>query len=548
MATSLIVPLRRTEASLPDPLSSAPMGAPSRKPSAQPCAPSCAQPVSASASGHDGASDAAVAGTVTSGPEKRQRGRRDLARDQVTRRLYQRAGSQRWYLDVRDLGGGREAMIREGERYATTDALIAFDLAAARIRQLLSGRRDEHFAGVTRTATIGAVAREWIAHKRAMAGVETVRGESASRLATTSAGSASKGPDEELAAGFTSLRTIRRYEQALTQLFSGLDEDRRADQIGVRDLTAALRRLRARPSRSGGTLTATSLHQMVVALKQVFDYAADEGVVPADFNPVRKLRKADRPRLPKQSRTAFLEVYEAHALLEVCGAVEANADYVPLRALVATYLLTGGRLQEVKGLLVEDVDFRRKTIRFVRNAWRRIKVGEERTVPLWPQLERELRVYLEAHPRTTGLLFPGYREGTHDEQPVTGSLHKPLRAAKALAAARLARELGPALGLRLERKAITPQVFRVTYCSARLQTLDGGRPISTWTVREELGHSSMRMILQVYGRSGEMRHRSAVVEYVPLTRAERDALAPGAEGPWDPAADGTAIGLSSATG
>jgi integrase len=34
--------------------------------------------------------------------------------------------------------------------------------------------------------------------------------------------------------------------------------------------------------------------------------------------------------------------------------------------------------------------------------------------------------------------------------------------------------------------------FRHTYCVARLQALDHGAPVSTYTVARELGHSSVR--------------------------------------------------------
>jgi integrase len=60
---------------------------------------------------------------------------------------------------------------------------------------------------------------------------------------------------------------------------------------------------------------------------------------------------------------------------------------------------------------------------------------------------------------------------------------------------------------------IRPRMLRVTYCSARLQTLDGGRPIAKSTVAGELGHHSSVMVETVYTRIGTMRHRSEDVEY-----------------------------------
>jgi len=56
-------------------------------------------------------------------------------------------------------------------------------------------------------------------------------------------------------------------------------------------------------------------------------------------------------------------------------------------------------------------------------------------------------------------------------------------------------------------------MFRHTYCSARLQTLDRGAPVSTDTVRRELGHGSASLVEKVYGHLGNVRARGEVVEY-----------------------------------
>jgi hypothetical protein len=60
---------------------------------------------------------------------------------------------------------------------------------------------------------------------------------------------------------------------------------------------------------------------------------------------------------------------------------------------------------------------------------------------------------------------------------------------------------------------IRTRPFRVTYATARLQTLDGGAPASPWTVRKDLGHASRAMLEEVCGRLGDDRHRSEAVEY-----------------------------------
>jgi len=60
---------------------------------------------------------------------------------------------------------------------------------------------------------------------------------------------------------------------------------------------------------------------------------------------------------------------------------------------------------------------------------------------------------------------------------------------------------------------IRSKMFRHTYCSARLQTLDGGAPVPPFTVGKELGHGGTSMVERVYSHLGEVRHRSDVVEY-----------------------------------
>jgi len=55
---------------------------------------------------------------------------------------------------------------------------------------------------------------------------------------------------------------------------------------------------------------------------------------------------------------------------------------------------------------------------------------------------------------------------------------------------------------RAEPGAIRTKVFRLTYITARLQTLDRGVPVSPWTVAREVGHSGTGMIERVYGHLG----------------------------------------------
>jgi integrase len=76
------------------------------------------------------------------------------------------------------------------------------------------------------------------------------------------------------------------------------------------------------------------------------------------------------------SSTAYLEVHDAALLLEAARQIHApdnNPDALSAgyaHALVATYLLTGGRHDEVLGLEVDDISFDRRRISIRPNRWR----------------------------------------------------------------------------------------------------------------------------------------------------------------------------------
>ncbi len=134
-----------------------------------------------------------------------------------------------------------------------------------------------------------------------------------------------------------------------------------------------------------------------------------------------------------------------------------------------------------------------------------------RAIPLWPQLEEVLRAYVfggDVPPAR--LLFPSYRTG--QEAKLTDVRKLIDRVTERAGTLYLMDE-----GRR--RKAepgdIRTKVFRHSYISARLQTLDGGAPVSPWTVAREVGHSGTAMIEKVYGHLGQMRHRAEVVEFRP---------------------------------
>jgi len=396
-------------------------------------------------------------------------------------RIYWRTqgGERRAYVDLRDLGEGREALIPSGETQATTDPDVAQALATARVKELEESRRRNALLGV-----------------RGRVGLKVF---GAHHL------------EEKARTGKTVTRWLSQHQAKLEAACEFFGEDRELLSIDVADVHSWANHLRAQENGRGGTLSEGSIRHYLNVLSNLYRRAQAERYVPPGFNPVAAM--LDKP-VGKREEAKWLEVHDAALLLESArlyqaaagpqkqahgGAISPHA-YPWMYPLLATFLLTGGRKSEVLGLEVEDVSFRRKTITFRPNDWRRLKTAtSHRTVPLWPQLEEILREYLLAREREGGigsLLFPsarGEKEG----------LIRDIRKALDIVAKRAGWKDGE----------IRSKMFRHTYCAARLQTVDQGAPVSPFTVGREMGHGGTRLVERIYGHLGATRHRAQVVEF-----------------------------------
>ena len=208
---------------------------------------------------------------------------------------------------------------------------------------------------------------------------------------------------------------------------------------------------------------------------------------------------------PTAHRASYLEPWEAALFLESARTYRANVEagaFDYMYPLVATFLLTGGRRAEVLGLMVDDVTLgkgkRLGRVTFRPNEFRRLKTTKsERSVPLWPQLERILRSYFADREQSGGLgslLFPAVGEGP---ERMLYDIRKPL----------------DRIAIRAGLEPVRLHQLRHTYTAARLTTLDGGYPVSPYLVARELGHSSSVMIESVYGHV-HSRHDTPRTEVV----------------------------------
>jgi len=395
-------------------------------------------------------------------------------------RIYwrERGGAKRAYADFRDyadVGGGKEALAIPGEGRATTDARTAELLAARRLDELntlRARRRVGALHQLPKQVTLESFAQDHLV-KKAEAGKVTPR-------------------------------WLAENEHFLGRAVAFFGARRELSSITVDDVTKwSGHLLQSRPSgrRSRAMSGGTARHHLN-ALSNLYRRAMAEGYVVPGYNPVAAMM--EKPTARRQE-AKWLEVHDAALLLEAARHHRANPHAY---ALIAAFLLSGGRESEVLGLEVGDVSFDRRTVTFRPNDWRRLKTAQSfRTVPLWPQLEEALRPYVFGTDAPPGrLLFPSYRTG--QEAMITDF-----------------RKLLDAVAVRAGWKAgeIRSKRFRHTYCAARLQTLDQGAPVSVFTVAKELGHGGDSMVKRVYGHLGQVRHRADVVEY----RVEQHAKALG---------------------
>jgi integrase len=400
-------------------------------------------------------------------------------------RIYRRNG--RAYGDFRayaDVGGGREALSEPGQTWGTTDPEMAealFLKRLAELRELQEGRTIQR----KRHTTLGRLAAAHLRKKKAAGKVTE-----------------------------SHLRNLE-YELRAALQFFGRARDPRT--IEPSEVQAWVEHLRTQKTRRGSTMSDPTVRHYLMALSDLYGRAIELMVVDPGYNPVRMLK--EKPSIRPAREAQFFEVAEAALILEAAKIVdqrERGSTAAPgLYPIVATMLLTGGRRAEVLGLDVEDVSFDAGRIRFRPNAHRGLKTRtSHRTVPLWPQLRETLQAWMFANePRTAGLLFPARYGG------MVGDLRKSLDAVAELCG--------------MKEGDIRTKMFRHTYCSARLQTVQrivkpGKDPavdedayeyveVSRFTVAKEMGHGGTALVERVYGHAQDNPHRLEVVEF----RAER---------------------------
>lgn len=175
-----------------------------------------------------------------------------------TSRIYTRTrgGATRYYADFRDFadqGGGREALVAQGETLATTDEDVATELAGKRLKELESKRRGKAIIGVTREDTLHNFAADHL-RKKAKA----------------------------IKRGKMTEQWVQVTEKHLTEAidyFSATGEEDVAS-ISVQDVRGYLHHLEDLPNGRGRTISGGTQRHYLNALSNLFERAQSEGLVP----------------------------------------------------------------------------------------------------------------------------------------------------------------------------------------------------------------------------------------------------------------------------
>jgi len=374
----------------------------------------------------------------------------------------------RYYADLRDLGGGQLALRAPGSSRATTDPDQA--------RILLGKILEDIAAGKMPLKT---------ARPKKRLGDETRLGAMAQRLIKDNPGDVTEKWQGDVE---------RRLQRA--KVYFG--KERSLISIEPRHVRDWIKKLTAEGFANG------TIRHHLHALSSAYRYAQELGTVPPYCNPVSRLyRKPSARRDRKESQKAeYLEIPDAARILEAAKRLKRtrrNGLIEFVHPLVATFLLTGGRKAEVLGLTWGDIDFDLGLVTFAPNEWRGLKrEWSERTVPLWPQLREIMEAYCPANCSTSDLVFPSPRTAHGGREGMVNDVRK------------IMIDLQKNSGVDLP-EGVT--IFRHTYATARLQTTDGGKQISLWTVAKELGHKNVSRVEDTYGHPSHYRPRSEVVEY-----------------------------------
>jgi integrase len=269
--------------------------------------------------------------------------------------------------------------------------------------------------------------------------------------------------------------TAPRVAKSTLHQYESLTENHLIPAFGSRDLATItrteLKMLLARKTEAG--LSGGTVRAILAVLSMIFSEAQEDGYI--DASPVTGLSK----RIPRQRHDGPIKAFTREQIVKFLGiAREAESPYCTLLTLMAR---TGLRLGEALALQWSDVDPASRTLTVTRS-----KTGKARRVDMASDVVAMLEAGRNGHPA----VFPGVHQDA-----VRVEFKRLLRLAE--------------LPLHL-----SPHGLRHAFASIMLQM---GEPIQY--VQRQLGHASIRMTVDTYGRWLSTDNRGAadrLAEAIPV--------------------------------
>ncbi len=264
------------------------------------------------------------------------------------------------------------------------------------------------------------------------------------------------------------------------------------DMESAREWLARLQAARTRPHGEGKVsrpLAGSTLHKAFYVLAKVLDIATSDGLI--SDNPLRKLKppRIGAQPVPTTSATDFDNL--------IVPALSNNR----LQPLVVLIGLTGCRLGEALGLHWSDVDLTRNTATFRRSGVEtdRTKTGKIRTVPLVPDIVTALKQRRKTQRRDQLAIGSGWQND--DDLVFTTFEGRPVNTHNAR------RDFQKVLR-RLNLSTVRP--FHSLRHGLATRLLQRGIPMHV--VSAILGHSSIKLTVDVYGHVEPVMHADELAE------------------------------------
>jgi integrase len=266
-------------------------------------------------------------------------------------------------------------------------------------------------------------------------------------------------------------------------------------------------------TKTAAGLARRTLKNIAVPLSAMLNAAVDEELIPG--NPAARLWRHRRGRTERDAKKATALAAEELSVL-LAAADEHVPDYADV---LYTLAWSGLRVSEVCGLQWGDIDFNGRFLHVNRTATYRSR----RVIVAAPKSGKARRVYLPAALTKRLQSRQSVREAeavVEGRELVPWAFPAPTDDTKPMNAAFLRFKVWYKLLRRSGLRAVRIHDLRHTYASLLLQN---GEPIIY--VKEQLGHSSIQVTVDLYGHIRPGENRDAVDRLAALTTAKPAALA-----------------------